>query len=155
MNANLKSSLEGNFFLSYLNVNDIGFSNKAHKIKQSSIKSADVWQRIEKCGNREDWVGLLLSFSMILFTKLSVNSPKTEPLLSGQPLAATYPFPESGCFKKSSLVSGFNSIDLICRNKTESPCSYWFTPAQLGRQQESCCRQTDYPRGPDSRCWPN
>ena len=83
---------------------------------------------------------------MILFTKLSVNSPKTEPLLSGQRLAATYPFPESGCFKKSSLVSGFNSIDLICRNKTESPCSYWFTPAQLGRQQESCCRQTDYPR---------
>ena len=41
------------------------------QIKQSSIKSADVWQRIEKCGNREDWVGLLLSFSMILFTKLS------------------------------------------------------------------------------------
>ena len=46
LNVNLKSgkTLRWSVFFFYLNISDIGFSNKVHKIKQSSIKSV--------CGNK-------------------------------------------------------------------------------------------------------
>ena len=58
---------------------------------------------------------LYLGLITIGWTKLSVNSPATEPLLSGQPLAASCPFLESGHLKKVSLSQGSTAIGQIIR----------------------------------------